>query len=119
MKAPKKPKKRRQRKSPRRRQRRFQSFPIIDPNEEFLWMAAARLLQVFLGDKLGDFKPPRSSPEECPCKCHLVPIYGGVSCPLGCPTSAHFDGCHVCDCPSGELYTKHAADRKRRGETEK
>ncbi len=50
----------------------------------------------------------------CDCACHVMGIYGGTTCPAGCPRSARFDGCHRCGCPGttcpiGECNTRHRA----------
>ena len=36
--------------------------------------------------------------DHCDCACHILGIYGGVSCPIDGSCPPKLDGCHRCGC---------------------
>jgi hypothetical protein len=88
--------------------RRRKSRPRKQVVDELFSFAAGLLLGHLTGR--GGF-PPSFVVRGCPCICHTfgqVPPLGAPSCPPDCPTAgSRFDGCHACDCPSGEHHKHH------------
>lgn len=83
--------------------------------ETFFELASAMLLGYVL--EAGFIPYPLGVP-GCTCICHTfgqVTPLGAPLCPPDCPTrGSRFDGCHACDCPSGEHHKHHLTKGERK-----